>query len=99
MMRQSSCALRCALRKASSQKTFWTTATWPVTPSVAPEARPSFHTFDEREEWVGMCRQMAAASASPVVHTHSEGHVVPADARVVDALATFVRARVGEGAA
>ena len=82
-------------------------ATWAVFfSSITPPpqrsrkwGRPSLHVFDESEEYVGQCEEMAAeaAAAAPEatrVVRHSAGHNVPQDAASVNAVVEFVRAQL-----
>ena len=71
-------------------------------------ARPSVHCFDPHEPHAHLCQAMVRGLEQPdrrlpltgTVVEHGHGHAVPgADARAVQAVLAFMRARAGEDAA
>jgi len=58
-------------------------------PRVEPRDTPSFHAWDPEEEYVAQCKDVSSYFTNKEVHTHSEGHIVPAALELVRTFSAF----------
>jgi aryl carrier-like protein len=76
---------------ASVLETAWTALFSAVcAPRQQKRSTPSFHSYDDAEEHVNQCKDVASFFEDKVVHVHTSGHNIPNDPEVVRHFAAFV---------
>jgi len=66
-----------------------------VPPGLQQRSTPSFHSWDEQEEFAAQCAEVADCFGEKEVHCHNEGHNVPRGEDIVRTFAAWVAVQVG----